>query len=150
MKQNSGENQMYPNFFEHLSGWKIRSLSCGMTTYAIAAEKSCITWGSAKNGQLGYGPDQKMSSANPEKVMALEDMHAEQVACGSFFTLFLVDPCDAKIENMPVWDCEEVDPFHQDVEKKGRGKSGVAKGNAKRKSAQPAQNQKSKKAKKAK
>eukprot|EP01023_Acetabularia_acetabulum_P048796 TRINITY_DN5170_c1_g1_i2.p1 TRINITY_DN5170_c1_g1~~TRINITY_DN5170_c1_g1_i2.p1 ORF type:complete len:471 (-),score=95.20 TRINITY_DN5170_c1_g1_i2:71-1483(-) len=109
----SGDSMMYPEFFQDLSGWNIRSLSCGMTTFAVAAEKSCITWGAAQNGQLGYGPDGKKSSANPDKVQALEDMHTEQVACGLKFTLFLVDPNDSKIENLPVWDCEPIDPFHQ-------------------------------------
>lgn len=44
----SGDSQMYPKVFMELSGWKIRHMACGATTYACAAhaegEKSVITW----------------------------------------------------------------------------------------------------------
>lgn len=48
--------------------------------------------GQAQNGELGYGPAGKKSSANPDKVYALEGVHTHQVACGIGHTLFLVRP----------------------------------------------------------
>ena len=48
--------------------------------------------GQAQNGELGYGPTGKKSSANPDKVHALEGVHTHQVACGIGHTLFLVKP----------------------------------------------------------
>ena len=55
----------------------------------------CNVWqcrGQAGNGELGYGPSGKKSSANPDKVYALEGVHTHQVACGIGHTLFLVKP----------------------------------------------------------
>lgn len=43
-------------------------MSCGPTTFAVAADSSVITWGHATNGELAYGPYGKKSSANPDKV----------------------------------------------------------------------------------
>ena len=44
----SGDNTMYPKPFQELSGWHIRSMACGNTTFAVAAqyqkEHSTITW----------------------------------------------------------------------------------------------------------
>ena len=48
--------------------------------------------GQAQNGELGYGLNGKKSSANPDKVYALEGVHTHQVACGIGHTLFLVKP----------------------------------------------------------
>ena len=40
---------MYPTPYHDLSGWNIKSMTCGSTTFACAAtygaEKSTITWG---------------------------------------------------------------------------------------------------------
>lgn len=49
---------------------QLRSLSCGPGTFAVAADNSVITWGAATNGELGYGPSGKKSSARPDKVRA--------------------------------------------------------------------------------
>jgi len=43
-------------------------MACGPSTFAVAAEKSVITWGAATNQELGYGEGGKKSSANPAKV----------------------------------------------------------------------------------
>ena len=40
----SGDPNMYPKPFQDLSGWNIRSIACGNTTFAIAADQSVITW----------------------------------------------------------------------------------------------------------
>lgn len=75
----SGDGQMYPQAFMDMAGWNVRSLACGPATYAIAAEKSAVTWGAAHNNELGYGPNGKKSSANPAKVMSLEGYYTHQV-----------------------------------------------------------------------
>ena len=45
----AGDNLMYPTPYHDLSGWNIKSMTCGSTTFACAAtygaEKSTITWG---------------------------------------------------------------------------------------------------------
>ena len=75
----SGDGQMYPQAFMDMAGWNVISLACGPATYAIAAEKSAVTWGAAHNNELGYGPNGKKSSANPAKVMSLEGYYTHQV-----------------------------------------------------------------------
>jgi hypothetical protein len=42
-------------------------MACGPSTFAVAAERSVITWGQATNQELGYGEGGKKSSANPAK-----------------------------------------------------------------------------------
>jgi hypothetical protein len=49
---------------------QIRHMSCGPATFAIAADRSVITWGAATNGELGYGPLGRKSSTRPDKVSA--------------------------------------------------------------------------------
>jgi hypothetical protein len=75
----SGDGQMYPQPFMDMAGWNVRSMACGPATYAIAAEKSAVTWGAAHNNELAYGRNGKKSSANPDKVMALEGLYTHQV-----------------------------------------------------------------------
>ena len=57
--------------------------------------------GQAQNGELGYGPTGKKSSANPDKVYALEGVHTHQVACGIGHTLFLVKPGSKQVSTSP-------------------------------------------------
>ncbi len=52
-------------------------MACGPGHFAVAADKSCITWGAATNGELGYGPNGKKSSANPDKCTAMDDIHTQ-------------------------------------------------------------------------
>jgi hypothetical protein len=75
----SGDGQMYPQAFMDMAGWNVRSIACGPATYAIAAEKSAVTWGAAHNNELAYGRNGKKSSANPAKVMNLEGYYTHQV-----------------------------------------------------------------------
>ena len=59
----AGDNLMYPTPSHDLSGWNIRSMTCGSTTLACAAtygaEKSTITWGHSNGyrwvGRAGAG-----------------------------------------------------------------------------------------------
>ena len=54
----AGDNLMYPTPYHDLSGWNIKSMTCGSTTFACAAtygaEKSTITWGHS-NGYRWVG-----------------------------------------------------------------------------------------------
>jgi len=87
----SGDTIMYPKPLFELSGWNIRSMAGGNGTFAVASEKSAITWGTALYQELGYGPKGKKSSANPAKVEALDDMLTHEVNCSAGNILFLVD-----------------------------------------------------------
>ena len=47
-KLKTTDNTMYPKAFQDLSGWNVRSMACGASTYAVSAsagsEESTITW----------------------------------------------------------------------------------------------------------
>lgn len=100
----SGDNLTHPTPIEDLSGWHLRSMSCGPATFAVAADSSVITWGAATNGELGYGPAGKKTSARPAKCDALENTHTHQVACGVGFTLFLTEPKGDALSKFPVFE----------------------------------------------
>ena len=55
----TGDNLMYPTPFMDLQGWFLRDFSAGNVTLAACAEKSAVTWGGGKYGELGYGPKGK-------------------------------------------------------------------------------------------
>jgi alpha-tubulin suppressor-like RCC1 family protein len=97
----SGEAAMYFKPYMELSGWKVRSMSAGPATFAVAAETSVATWGAAIAGELALGGAKKTSAA-PELVTALEGVTTHQVACGNGVTLFLVDAA-ADVSKMPVY-----------------------------------------------
>lgn len=128
----SGDGQMYPQAFMDMAGWNVRSLACGPATYAIAAEKSAVTWGAAHNNELGYGPNGKKSSANPAKVMSLEGYYTHQVAAGVGFILFLAQLDEKAMEEFPVWESEDIDSLPTigggDDEEEGKGKAAKRKG----------------------
>lgn len=119
----SGDNTMYPQPVMDLQGWNIHSMACGPGTFAVAADKSVITWGAASNGELGYGALGKKSSANPGKCNALENAHTHQVACGVGFTMFLVDADSEAAKQAPVYEPPEDDPESSDA---GKGKGAAA------------------------
>lgn len=100
---------MYPKPFMELSGWKVRDISCGPLTFAVAAEESTITWGQATNLELAYGPSGKKTSANPEKVDALEGCKTYQVCCGIAHTLFVIDPKSSVMKDLPIYKPDEAD-----------------------------------------
>ncbi|DBB10767.1 hypothetical protein WJX82_005865 [Trebouxia sp. C0006] len=134
--KSSGDNTMYPKAFMDLQGWNIRHMAAGATHYAVAADQSTITWGQAGNGELGYGPSGKKSSANPDKVYALEGVHTHQVACGIGHTLFLVKPGSKQVEDLEVYEPavaeEEALPEPEAAPAaKGKGKAAAGKGKAK-------------------
>ncbi|KAL3683383.1 hypothetical protein R1sor_001405 [Riccia sorocarpa] len=129
----TGDNWMYPKPVMDLSGWNIRSLDSGNTSSAAAAENSCISWGTAVYGELGYGPTGPKSSAQPKKIDTLEDMHVMRVACGVGHTLFIVDRTQApeKYEKLETFTASEYSPaeVEDEPEKPSRGGAkGAAKG----------------------
>ncbi|KAL3142373.1 hypothetical protein ABBQ38_002709 [Trebouxia sp. C0009 RCD-2024] len=135
--KSSGDNTMYPKAFADLQGWNVRHMAAGATHYAVAADESTITWGQAQNGELGYGPEGKKSSANPDKVHALEGVHTHQVACGIGHTLFLVKPGSKQVEALEVFEpavAEEEalpEPEAAGPAPKGKGKAAASKGKGK-------------------
>jgi alpha-tubulin suppressor-like RCC1 family protein len=138
----SGDNIRTPQPFMSLSGWKIRSLSFGATTFAAGSELSAITWGQGTCGELAYGPSGKKSAAQPDKVESLEGLTTLQVACGSMFTLFLLDNSsdDEKVKKqlagLPTFEPDSVTEDAVDEEedeaptKGGKRKAPPAKGKA--------------------
>jgi hypothetical protein len=58
-----------------------------------------VSWDNDSHGELGYGKDEKKSSAKPEFVSDLDSCMVTDVACGMGHTLFIVrydDEEDAK------------------------------------------------------
>jgi len=123
----NGDSQMYPMPDSNMTGWTVRSVACGPNHFAIAADQSAITWGAAINGELGYGPNGKKSSANPAKVDALEGVATHQVACGMGFTLFLCDANAPAVKKCEVWD-SSVDEDGAGAASEDSGDAGGAKG----------------------
>ncbi|MEW5307892.1 MAG: hypothetical protein WDW38_007738 [Sanguina aurantia] len=122
----NGDNQMYPNAVADLSGWNIRSMACGPAVFAVAADNSVITWGSATNGELAYGSSGKKSSANPDKVSALEGIITQQVAVGLGFSMFLLDDSNPSVAKLPVFESsvpkEAAAPEAEEKDTKAKGK----------------------------
>ncbi|CAI8600083.1 unnamed protein product [Vicia faba] len=89
--KNTGDDWMYPKPLMDLSGWNIRCMDSGGMHHFVGADSSCISWGQAQNGELGYGPTGQKSSAVPKKVDLLEGMHVMSVACGLGHSMVVVD-----------------------------------------------------------
>ncbi|PWA37571.1 regulator of chromosome condensation (RCC1) family protein [Artemisia annua] len=107
----TGDNYMYPQPLMDLSGWKIRCMDSGSLHNFVGAESSCISWGIAQSGQLGYGPNQQKSSANPKKVDILEGMNVISVACGFAHSLVVVDRSNVgdQLDKLDVYDDKDTD-----------------------------------------
>lgn len=111
----TGEAVMYPTVEEQVHGWRVRSVSVGATSTAVAADRSLITWGASPTfGELGYGADGKKSSTKSAAVETLAGAICMQLASGSACTLAVVDIDDDKskavLEKVPVFFPDEVDP----------------------------------------
>ncbi|KAF9683114.1 hypothetical protein SADUNF_Sadunf05G0178500 [Salix dunnii] len=89
--KNTGDDWMYPKPLMDLSGWNLRCMDSGNMHHFVGADNSCISWGHAQNGELGYGPNGQKSSAVPKKVDILEGMHVIGVACGMGHSMVIVD-----------------------------------------------------------
>lgn len=77
----------------------------------VGADSSCISWGLAQSGELGYGPHGQKSSAIPKKVEALEGMHVLSVACGFAHSLVVVDRTNAgdQLDQLEIYDGKPAD-----------------------------------------
>ncbi|KAM6568096.1 hypothetical protein CsatB_016081 [Cannabis sativa] len=89
--KNTGDDWMYPKPVLDLSGWNLRCMDSGNMHHFVGADQSCISWGQAQNGELGYGPMGQKSSAIPKKVDILEGMYVISVACGLSHSMVVVD-----------------------------------------------------------
>ncbi|GBG60835.1 hypothetical protein CBR_g15958 [Chara braunii] len=129
----TGDSIMYPKALMTISGWTIRSLDCGSMTTLAAAESSCISWGTAQYGELGYGANGPKSSALPKKIDSLEGMHVHKVAAGVSHSLFIVDVKGngkEMIEKLPVFESKAgeavTDGSEHEVKGGGKRKAGGA------------------------
>ncbi|KAL2468272.1 Regulator of chromosome condensation (RCC1) family protein [Forsythia ovata] len=102
----SGDDWMYPKPLMDLSGWHLRCMDSGNMHHFVGADSSCISWGLAKSGELGYGPKGQKSSASPKKVEILEGMHVFSVACGYAHSMVVVDRTNVadRLEQLEVYD----------------------------------------------
>ncbi|RLM64376.1 hypothetical protein C2845_PM16G22990 [Panicum miliaceum] len=104
--KNTGDDWMYPKPVMDLSGWNIRCMASGNMHHIVGADDSCISWGVAQNGELGYGPNGQKSSANPKKVDILEGMHVTSVGCGYGLSLIVVDRANIgdRLDKLEIYD----------------------------------------------
>ncbi|XVE94599.1 hypothetical protein REPUB_Repub02eG0022400 [Reevesia pubescens] len=89
--KNAGDDWMYPKPLMDLSGCNLCCMDSGNMYHFVGADASCISWGYAQYGELGYGPMGQKSSAVPKKVDILEGMHVISVACGIGLSMVIVD-----------------------------------------------------------
>ncbi|OWM80902.1 hypothetical protein CDL15_Pgr006933 [Punica granatum] len=104
--KNTGDDWMYPKPLMDLSGWNIRCMDSGSMHHFVGADSSCISWGHAQYGELGYGPLGQKSSAVPKKVDILEGMHVIGVACGMGHSLVVIDRTNVgeRLDQFDVYD----------------------------------------------
>ncbi|XP_026378950.1 protein RCC2-like [Papaver somniferum] len=119
----TGEDCMYPKPLLTLSGWNIRCMDSGATHNFVGAEKSCISWGGSQYGELGYGPEGPKSATNPKKVDVLEGMHVMSVACGSYYSLVVVDRTNVgdKLDQLDVYEGKPFEEGTADAKAKSPG-----------------------------
>ncbi|XP_073275792.1 uncharacterized protein [Primulina huaijiensis] len=104
--KNNGDDWMYPKPLMDLSGWHLRCMDSGSMHHFVGSDSSCISWGHAQSGELGYGPLGQKSSAAPKKVDLLEGMHVISVACGFAHSLMVVDRTNVadRFEKLEIYD----------------------------------------------
>ncbi|KAJ6920819.1 protein RCC2 [Populus alba x Populus x berolinensis] len=131
--KNTGDDWMYPKPLMDLSGWNLRCMDSGNMHHFVGADSSCVSWGHARNGELGYGPNGQKSSAVPKKVDILEGMHVIGVACGTGHSMVIVDRTNVGdgLDQLDVYDGKASDegsgePGSKDHVKQS-GKKGAAK-----------------------
>ncbi|KAL9395053.1 hypothetical protein Peur_014338 [Populus x canadensis] len=131
--KSTGDDWMYPKPLMDLSGWNLRCMDSGNMHHFVGADNSCISWGYALNGELGYGPNGQKSSAVPKKVDILEGMHVIGVACGTGHSMVIVDRTNVGdgLDQLDVYDGKASDegsgePGSKDHVKQS-GKKGAAK-----------------------
>ncbi|XP_048331915.1 uncharacterized protein LOC107420400 isoform X2 [Ziziphus jujuba] len=104
--KNTGDDWMYPKPLMDLSGWNLRCMDSGSMHHFVGADNSCISWGHAQYGELGYGPNGQKSSAVPKKVDILEGMHVINVACGMAHSMVIVDRTNVsdRLDQLDIYD----------------------------------------------
>ncbi|KAF2310071.1 hypothetical protein P3X46_020810 [Hevea brasiliensis] len=104
--KNTGDDWMYPKPLMDLSGWNLRCMDSGSMHHFVGADNSCISWGHAQYGELGYGPYGQKSSSVPQKVDILEGMRVIGVACGMGHSMVIVDRTNVgdRLEQLDVYD----------------------------------------------
>jgi alpha-tubulin suppressor-like RCC1 family protein len=118
--KNTGDDWMYPKPLMDLSGWNLRCMASGSLHHFVGADNSCISWGHAQSGELGYGPLGQKSSAVPKKVDILDGMHVISVACGYAHSLVVVDRANVgdRLEQLDVYDGKPAGEATEEVEEK--------------------------------
>ncbi|XP_072968094.1 uncharacterized protein [Typha angustifolia] len=129
--KNTGDDWMYPKPVMDLSGWNIRCMASGNMHHVVGADDSCISWGHAQHGELGYGPQGQKSSANPKKVDILDGMHVTSVGCGWGLSMIVIDRAKAgdRLEKLEVYDG---DASNEGTVKDGNETSTTSKSTSKR------------------
>ncbi|XP_057469760.1 uncharacterized protein LOC130758825 [Actinidia eriantha] len=104
--KNTGDDWMYPKPLMDLSGWNLRCMDSGGMHHFVGADNSCISWGHAQSGELGYGPAGQKSSAVPKKVDILDGMHVISVACGFAHSMVVIDRTNVgdRLDQLDVYD----------------------------------------------
>ncbi|KAF3446749.1 hypothetical protein FNV43_RR11929 [Rhamnella rubrinervis] len=104
--KSTGDDWMYPKPLMDLSGWNLRCMDSGNMHHFVGADNSCISWGHAQYGELGYGPTGQKSSAVPKKVDILEGMHVINVACGMGHSMVIVDRTNVsdQLDQLDIYD----------------------------------------------
>lgn len=132
--KSSGDDWMYPKPLMDLSGWNLRCMDSGNMHHFVGADTSCISWGHAQYGELGFGPNGQKSSAMPKKVDILEGMHVISVACGMGHSMVVVDRTNVgdRLDQLDVYDGKtsgegSVEPEIQTPVAKQTPKKGAAK-----------------------
>lgn len=123
--KNTGDDWMYPKPLMDLSGWNIRCMHSGSMHHFVGADNSCISWGHAQSGELGYGPNAQKSSAVPKKVDILEGMHVISVACGFAHSMVVVDRTNVldRLDQLEVYDGKDVGEANEEpISKSPAGK----------------------------
>lgn len=102
----TGDDWMYPKPLMDLSGWNLRCMDSGNMHHFVGADNSCISWGHAQHGELGYGPMGQKSSAVPKKVDILEGMRVIGAACGLGLSMVIVDRTNVadRLDQLDVYD----------------------------------------------
>ncbi|QCE16671.1 protein RCC2 homolog [Vigna unguiculata] len=128
--KNTGDDWMYPKPLMDLSGWNIRCMDSGNMHHFVGADSSCISWGHAQNGELGYGPSGQKSSAVPKKVDILEGMHVISVACGMGHSMVIVDRANVadRLDQLDIYDGKAVGEDNEAVKPTPPPKQAAKKG----------------------
>ncbi|KAL2346262.1 hypothetical protein Fmac_000262 [Flemingia macrophylla] len=128
--KNTGDDWMYPKPLMDLSGWNLRCMDSGNMHHFVGADSSCISWGHAQNGELGYGPTGQKSSAVPKKVEILEGMHVISVACGLGHSMVIVDRTNVadRLEQLDIYDGKAVGEGDEAINKTPAPKPAAKKG----------------------